>query len=312
MKLVYMGTPDYAVPPLKALYDAGHEISAVVTQPDKPVGRGRKIQECPVKVLAKELGLPVFQPERIKRAEAVEELKKYEADIFVVAAFGQILSREILMMPRFGCVNIHASLLPRYRGASPIQSAVLNGDEESGVTIMQMDEGIDTGDILFQRSIKLSEDETGGSLFDRLSTLGAELITEALPAIERGDISPLRQDEEAATHTKMINKEEGRISFMRDAKAVERQIRAMNPWPSAFTFLGGKQLKIWAAKAETDKSHAVPGTVLFTEKDSFTVACGSGTLKILELQLEGKKRMGAGDFLRGLSLNPGDRLGQKE
>lgn len=311
MKLVYMGTPDYAVPALKALYEAGHVISAVVTQPDKPVGRGRKIQECPVKLLAKELGLPVFQSERIKRAEAVEELKKFEADIFVVAAFGQILSKEILMMPRYGCVNIHASLLPKYRGASPIQSAVLNGDEYSGVTIMQMDEGIDTGDILFQKSIKLSENETGGSLFDRLSILGAELIVEALPAIERGDISPIRQDEKAASHTKMINKEEGRISFAKDPVSVERQIRAMNPWPSAFTYMDGRQLKIWAAKAVNESSDAAYGTVLYTDKDSFAVSCGGGVLDILEVQLEGKKRMGVGDFLRGVSLKTGDRLEQQ-
>ena len=310
MKLVYMGTPDYAVAPLKALYDAGFEISAVVTQPDKPVGRGRKIQECPVKLLAKELGLPVFQPERIKRPEAVEELRKFEADIFVVAAFGQILSREILMMPRLGCVNIHASLLPKYRGASPIQSAVLNGDEYSGVTIMQMDEGIDTGDILFQKSIRLDENETGGSLFDRLAELGAELIVEALPAIEKGDISPVRQDAEAASHTKMISKEEGKICFGRDSISVERQIRAMNPWPSAYTSLNGKQLKIWAAKACDEKNDAPSGTVLYVDKDSFTVSCGGSALRILELQLEGKKRMGAGDFLRGVSINPGDRLGQ--
>ncbi len=309
MKLVYMGTPDYAVPPLKALYEAGYEITAVVTQPDKPVGRGRKIQECPVKLLAKELGLTVFQPERIKRAEAVEELKKFEADVFVVAAFGQILSREILMMPRLGCVNIHASLLPKYRGASPIQSAVLNGDEYSGVTIMQMDEGIDTGDILFQKSIKLDENETGGSLFDRLSVLGAELIVEALPAIEKGDFTPIRQDSEAASHTKMISKEEGKINFAKAALSVERQIRAMNPWPSAYTFMEGRQLKIWAAKSESESSDAAAGTVLYTDKDSFAVACGEGVLHILEVQLEGKKRMGAGDFLRGVSLKTGDRLG---
>ncbi|MCR5118431.1 MAG: methionyl-tRNA formyltransferase [Lachnospiraceae bacterium] len=309
MKLVYMGTPDYAVAPLKALYNAGYEISAVVTQPDKPVGRGRKIQECPVKILAKELGLPVFTPERIKRPEAVEELKKFEADIFVVAAFGQILSKEILMMPKYGCVNIHASLLPRYRGASPIQTAVLNGDEFSGVTIMQMDEGIDTGDIISQKSIKLDEDETGGSLFDKLAELGAELICEVLPEIEKGNISPVRQDNEKASHTRMISKEEGRISFSKDALSIERQIRAMNPWPSAYTTMDGKQLKIWAAKAMEEQSDAAFGTVLTVQKDYFTVACGEGSLKILELQLEGKKRMGAGDFLRGVKLEPGDRLG---
>ncbi len=308
MKIVYMGTPDYAVGPLKAIAAAGHEVSCVVTQPDKPVGRGRKIAECPVKVEAERLGLPVFTPERIKRPEAVEELKKYEADIYVVAAFGQILSKEILLMPRYGCVNIHASLLPAYRGASPIQMAVLNGDEYSGVTIMQMDEGIDTGDIIMQERIKLSEDETGGSLFDRLSDLGSLLIVKALDAIERGEINPQRQDAEAASQTKMIRKEDGRISFAKDAAAIERQIRAFDPWPSAYTFLDGKQLKIWKAKAG-ESYDAAPGTILVADKDELSVACGSGSLRISQLQLEGKKRMDTADFLRGVSITPGDKLG---
>ncbi|MBQ9866504.1 MAG: methionyl-tRNA formyltransferase [Lachnospiraceae bacterium] len=310
MKIVYMGTPDFSVGPLKALIEAGHEISLVVCQPDRPKGRSKEPSPCPVKECALEYGLKIFQPERIKRAEAVEELKKYPADVFVVAAFGQILSKEILDMPRFGCLNIHASLLPQYRGAAPIQYAVINGDEKSGVTIMQMDEGIDTGDILLQREVAIDADETGGSLFDKLSVLGSELITEALSALETGSLSPVKQDGSKATHVGMLTKEDGRINWFRSAQEIERLIRGTDPWPGAYTSLHSKVLKIWKAEvvdAEEDKG--AQGMVVGVDKDSFLVACGRGVLKIKELQIEGRKRMSCADFLRGVRIETGEHLG---
>lgn len=310
MKIVYMGTPDFSVGPLKALIEAGHEISLVVCQPDRPKGRSKEPAPCPVKECALEYGLKIFQPERIKRAEAVEELKKYPADVFVVAAFGQILSKEILDMPRFGCLNIHASLLPQYRGAAPIQYAVINGDEKSGVTIMQMDEGIDTGDILLQREVAIDADETGGSLFDKLSVLGSELITEALSALETGSLSPVKQDGSKATHVGMLTKEDGRINWFRSAQEIERLIRGTDPWPGAYTSLHSKVLKIWKAEvADAEEDKGAQGMVVGVDKDSFLVACGKGVLKIKELQIEGRKRMSCADFLRGVRIETGEHLG---
>ncbi len=310
MKIVYMGTPDFSVGPLKALIEAGHEISLVVCQPDRPKGRSKEPAPCPVKECALEYGLKIFQPERIKRAEAVEELKKYPADVFVVAAFGQILSKEILDMPRFGCLNIHASLLPKYRGAAPIQYAVINGDEKSGVTIMQMDEGIDTGDILLQREVAIDADETGGSLFDKLSVLGSELITEALSALETGSLSPVKQDGSKATHVGMLSKEDGRINWFRSAQEIERLIRGTDPWPGAYTSLHSKVLKIWKAEvADAEEDKGAQGMVVGVDKDSFLVACGKGVLKIKELQIEGRKRMSCADFLRGVRIETGEHLG---
>jgi len=306
MKVVYMGTPDFSVGPLEAILKAGHEVTAVVTQPDRPKGRRGELSPCPVKECALKHGLTVFQPERIKRPEAVEILKTYPADIYVVAAFGQILSAEILHLPRYGCVNIHASLLPKYRGAAPIQWAVINGEEKSGVTIMQMDEGIDTGDILLQREVVLTPEETGGSLFDRLAECGAELITEALSGIGAGTITARPQDENAATHVGMLKKEDGRIDWQKSAAAIERKIRGMDPWPSAYSRLDGKLCKFY--RAEVSHDAGTPGEVLSVEKDGFTIGCGEGSLRIRELQIEGKKRMNAGDFLRGYRIEQGMRL----
>ncbi|MBR6258158.1 MAG: methionyl-tRNA formyltransferase [Lachnospiraceae bacterium] len=310
MKIVYMGTPDFSVGPLEALIEAGHEISLVVCQPDRPKGRSKEPAPCPVKECAMAHGLKVFQPERIKRAEAVEELKQYPADVFVVAAFGQILSQEILDMPKYGCLNIHASLLPAYRGAAPIQYAVINGDKESGVTIMQMDAGIDTGDILMQRNVEIAPDETGGSLFDKLSVLGSQLITEALEAVEKGELTPVKQDEAKATHVGMLSKEDGRINWFRSAEEIERLIRGTDPWPGAYTGFHSKVLKIWKAEvADMEAPQATHGMITGVAKDSFSVACGTGTLKITELQIEGKKRMSCADFLRGVKIEAGEHLG---
>ena len=307
MKVVYMGTPDFSVGALEAIINSGHEVTAVVTQPDKPKGRSKELQISPVKACALKYNLPVFQPVKIKEAEAVAKLREFEADIFVVAAFGQILSKEILTMPKYGCVNIHASLLPKYRGASPIQWAVLNGEEVSGVTIMQMDEGIDTGDILMQETVALDAKETGESLFDKLAVCGADLIVKALDAIEAGKVTPVPQDEAKSTHVGMLKKEFGRMDFSQDAIVLERKIRGLNSWPSAYTYLKGKTLKIWDADVvNADKdSKAQCGEVLEVTKDSFLVMTGNGLLAIKEVQLEGKKRMDVKSFLLGNTIEKG-------
>ena len=311
MKVLFMGTPDFAVGALEAIIQAGHEVVCVVTQPDKPKGRSGQMQFSPVKECALKHGLPVFQPERIKRPEAVEELKKYDAKVFVVAAFGQIVSREILDMPPLGCINIHASLLPKYRGASPIQQAVLDGEEKSGVTIMQMEDGIDTGDILYQKEILLDAKETGESLFDKLSVLGAEAIVEALPLLEAGKLTPVKQDESKATHVKMISKSQGLIDWSEDSVVIERKIRGLNSWPSAYTNYKGKQLKIWDADV-TDmpaEGEAEPGMIVGVDKETIFVQTGNGVLAIRQLQLEGKKRMSTHDFLLGCQVAVGELLG---
>lgn len=318
MKIVFMGTPDYAAAALEALIKAGHEITAVVTQPDKPKGRSKELQAPPVKELALKHNIPVFQPERIKRPEAVAELRKYEADIFVVAAFGQILSKEILEMPRFGSVNIHASLLPKYRGAAPIQWAILNGDKTTGITIMQMGIGIDDGDILCQSSVTIEDTETGDSLFDKLTLEGARLIVEALPKIERGELIPVKQDEAAATHVGKIEKSLGKLDFSKSAVVLDRQIRGLTSWPSSFTTWNGKQLKVWGAKPLTAQEAECegfvagePGMVGKTTKDAVYVQTGDGILKITAVQLEGKKRMDMNAFQLGYSIKVGEQLGEK-
>ena len=310
MKIVFMGTPEYAVGALEALIGAGHEITAAVTQPDKAKGRSGSLQYSPVKECALKHGIPVFQPERVKRPEAVETLRSYEADVFVVAAFGQILSREILDMPRLGCLNIHASLLPRYRGASPIQHAIIDGEERTGITIMQMDAGIDTGDILYQKELPIDRRDTSQSLYDKLTVLGGQTIVEALKLLEQGMLVPRKQREEEGCYVKMITKEMGRIDFSRDALSIERLVRGMTPWPSAYTLFRGKQMKIWEAAAlEGDVSGLAAGTVSAVGKEDFTVVTGRGLLRIRELQLEGKKRMSAHDFLLGMRVTPGEKLG---
>lgn len=311
MKIVYMGTPDFAVAPLEAILKAGHEVTAVVTQPDRQKGRGREVQYSPVKECALSYGIPVLQPLKIKEKDAVEELRKYPADIFVVAAFGQLLSEEILNMPRLGCINIHASLLPAYRGAAPIQWCVINGEEKTGVTIMQMAKGMDTGDILLQKEVVLDEKETGGSLFDRLMETGAELIVEVLPKIEAGELTPVVQKEELATYAGKITKDMGNIDFAKSAVTIERLIRGLNPWPSAFTHYKGKILKIWEADVVSECANAenpVPGTVIAMDKESFTLATGEGALRIRSLQPEGKKRMSCAEFMRGYEVKVGEAL----
>ena len=313
MNIIFMGTPDFAVGALEAVLKAGHNVQLVVTQPDKAQGRSKELKPPAVKVCAMEHNLPVFQPEKIKKEEAVKVLKQYDADLYVVAAFGQILSKEILDLPKFGCVNIHASLLPKYRGAAPIQWAVIDGEEKTGITIQQMNEGVDTGDILLQKEYYLAEDETGASLFDRLCDLGATAIVEAIEMIENGTVCPVKQNEEEATHAKMLSKAMGEIDFSMEAVKIERLIRGLNSWPSAYTYYKGKSLKIWRAGVEKLENLSTetgePGTIISKDKESFTIMCGKDALRIWDVQLEGKKRMNVKDFLLGCAVELGEKLG---
>lgn len=310
MKIIYMGTPDFAVAPLEAIIKAGHEVSAVVTQPDKQKGRGKEVQMTPVKQCALKHGIPILQPVKIREQETVEELKNYPADLFVVAAFGQLLSEEILSMPRFGCVNIHASLLPAYRGAAPIQWVILNGETRTGVTIQQMAKGLDTGDMLLKKTVEIDEKETGASLHDKLMLAGAELIVEVLPKIEKGELIPEKQDESKASYYGRLTKSMGLIDWNQDAVSIERLIRGLNSWPSAYTGYKGKTLKIWDGEVIPGKAKEAPGTVTQVSKDSFTVAAGEGSIRVTSLQLEGKRRVPAKDFLLGYEVVCGLHLGE--
>ncbi len=308
MRIVFMGTPDFSVPVLEALVQEGHEVVQVVTQPDKPKGRGKSVLMTPVKEKALALGLPVWQPERIRRPEAVEQLKELAPDVIVVVAFGQILSRQVLDIPRFGCVNVHASLLPKYRGAAPIQWAILDGETCTGVTTMLMDEGIDTGDMLEKMEVPIAPDETGGSLHDKLSRAGAELIRSTLRRLEAGTLVPEPQTEEGTCYARMLTKTMGDIDWNMDAAAIERLIRGLNPWPSAYTHLDGRTLKIWKAQVREGNPEGVCGQIVETGRDSISVKTGNGVLVLQEVQLEGKKRMDAGAFLRGFPLKAGTVL----
>lgn len=309
MKIVFMGTPDFAVGALEALVEAGHEVAAVVTQPDKPKGRGKEMQQTPVKECALRHNIPVFQPVKIKTPEAVEVLRSYGADLFVVAAFGQILSKEILEMPKYGCVNIHASLLPKYRGAAPIQWAILDGEKETGVTIMQMNEGLDTGDMLTKVIVPIEDTETGESLFDKLALAGAKLLIETLPQIEAGTLKPQPQEDALSTYAKMIKKEMGLIDWKKEAVVLERLVRGMNSWPSAYTHFNGKTLKVWEATVEESEGKEEPGTVVEVTKDSIKVKTGQDLLVLKQIQLEGKKRMDTAAFLLGYKVEIGTVLG---
>ena len=305
MKIVFMGTPDFSVPALEEIAKH-HEVVAVVTQKDKPKGRGQEMAFTPVKESAVKLNIPVLQPEKVKDGEFVETLRELNPDAIVVIAFGQILSKDILDLPKYGCINVHASLLPKYRGAAPIQWAVIDGEEKSGVCTMKMDEGLDTGDIIDCEEIELDAKETGGSLFDKLAVLGGELILKTLDKLEFGNAHFVKQNDDESTYAKKMTKDLGEIDFTKDAVSIERLIRGLNPWPSAFTHLDGKVLKIW--DADVVEGEGEPGEVISEDKTSFVVATKDGALKINELQLEGKKRMKTSDFLNGRSIK-GSKLG---
>ena len=308
MRVVFMGTPDFSVGTLRELVKAGHKVVGVVSQPDKPKGRGKSLMPTPVKEAALELGLPVYQPKKVRDPEFLEVLRELAPEVIVVVAFGQIIPQSILELPPYGCINVHASLLPKYRGAAPIQWAVIDGEPESGVTIMKMDTGLDTGDMITKVVVPIEKDETGGSLFDKLSEAGAKLLVDTLPSIADGTAVYEKQPEESPTpYAAMIQKQLGNIDWKRPAVEIERLIRGLNPWPSAFTKLNGKTLKIWSAQVlnESEKdAAAVPGTILSADAQGLCVKTGQGVLNITELQLEGKKRMDTPAFLRGYAVKP--------
>lgn len=308
MKIVFMGTPDFAVGALEHLIRAGHEIVLCVTQPDKPKGRGKELAAPPVKECAVKHGIPVFQPVRIKTLESVEYLKNYTADVFVVAAFGQILSSEILNMPKYGCINIHASLLPMYRGAAPIQWAILRGEEKAGVTIMQMNEGLDTGDMLLKDELILSEDETADSLHDRLSELGAKLIVTALDKLEKGELIATPQPEGETFYARILKKEDGLIDWTKGANEIERTIRGLYSWPAAYTFLDGKKLILVKGKVVAENTKEHPGVVTEVTKNEIVVQTGEGQLQILKIKPQGKKEMTVHDFLLGNGIAKGEQF----
>ena len=306
MRIVFMGTPDFAVPCLQALLQRNYDVVGVFTQPDKPKGRGYKMIPPPVKAAAVEAGLSVYQPLSLRKGEEAEQamqtLHELAPDVIVVVAYGQILPKAVLDLPKYGCINIHGSLLPKYRGAAPIQQSVLNGDKVTGVTAMQMAEGLDTGDILTVIETKIGENETSGELFDRLSILGGELIIKTLEMLENGEIKPVKQDESKATHTSKIDKSFCPIDFTKSADEVHNKVRGLNPWPIATAELNGKKLKIYSTKVCEKSGKA--GTIISIKP--LIVACGSGSVEIIELQPEGKKRMPSAAFLAGHKLNIGD------
>ena len=311
--VVFMGTPDFAVGSLKALLEAGqYHIQAVVTQPDRPKGRGQKMVETPVKTFALQHGLPVFQPLKVKEAEFVQQLKAWQPDFIVVAAFGQFLTQEILDIPTYGCINVHASLLPKYRGAAPIQYAIIKGEKESGVTIMRMEKGMDTGAMYSRVVVPIDAEMNFARLHDELMEKGAVLLTDTLPRIAEG-LQPEIQKESEATFATLLTKEMAKIDWNRPAQEVHDRVRGFDPVPGAFTYLpDGKLLKIWETRVTGNRTEALPGTVVSVTKKDFSVACRDGELRILTVQPESKKRMPAAVFLNGRGVTAGDRFGSKE
>ena len=305
MRVIFMGTPDFSVGTLEAIIEKGHEVVMVVTQPDKRQGRSSELRMSPVKECAIKHNIPVYQPQKVREPECVEFLRQLNPEVIVVVAFGQILSKEILTMPKYGCINVHASLLPKYRGAAPIQWAVIDGEKETGVTTMLMDEGIDTGDMLMVAKYTLDAKETGGSLFDKLKDLGAELLVKTLDALEEGSITPIPQGDDF-THVGKLLKTTGLIDFNKSAIEIERLVRGLNPWPCAYTQYKGKTLKIWDSEVDyTDCSKYAPGTIYKVDKDYIYVSTGENGLILTEVQLEGKKRMETQAFLRGCQVEEG-------
>lgn len=307
MRIVFMGTPDFAVPSLQALIDAGHEVCAVYTQPDKPQGRKQILTAPPVKTLALEHDIPVFQPNTLKNEDEQARLRELAPEVIIVVAYGKLLPKAVLDIPPHGCINVHGSLLPRWRGAAPIQWAVIAGDEMAGVTTMQMAEGLDTGDMLLTYETKVGEKETAGELFDRLAQSGAELLTQTLVKLD--EITPRPQDDAQSCYAHMLDKQMAVIDWSKSAHEIDCLIRGLNPWPIALTTLSGERLKVFAA--EKAAGNGEPGTVLEADpKKGLTVACGEGALKLIEIQLVGGKRMKATDFLRGHAIEVGTKLGE--
>jgi methionyl-tRNA formyltransferase len=307
MRIVFMGTPEFAVPSLRALIESRDEVVALVAQPDKPRGRGLKPSPPPTKIAAEERGIPVLQPHGIRTEEFLKELAELNPDLICVAAYGKILPKTVLDLPRHGCINVHASILPKYRGAAPVNWAIVRGEKVTGITIMRMDEGMDTGDILLAREVPIDDDDTGETLSVKLSLLGAELLLEAIAALKKGDLRPVRQDDAAATYAPMLKKEDGRIDWNKPANEIRDLIRGMLAWPGAFTYLNGKMLKIY--KASSSEGEGGPGEVIAASHGLLRVMTGSGALDIEELQIEGGKRLGSKEFLLGRKIEPGTVLG---
>ncbi len=305
MKVVFMGTPDFAVPTLKALIEK-HEVLAVISQPDKPKGRGKKLQPTPVKIAAEEAGITVYQPEKIKDPEFMEILKNIEADVFVVVAYGQILPQAVLDMPKYGCINVHGSLLPKYRGAAPIQWSIIDGEEVTGVTIMYMEKGLDTGDMLLKREIPIDPEDTYGSLHDKMAPIGAKALIETLDMLEKGEVKPEKQDDEKSSYVSVINKSLGLIDWSKSAKEIVDLARGLDPVPGAYSFLNGEQIKIWSA-CVLDGYKGRAGEVVFTDKKKgFAVAAGDKAVLVREMQAKGGKRMASADYMRGHEIKAGD------
>lgn len=303
-RIVFMGTPEFAVASLAACFDIG-DVVAVVTQPDKPKGRGQALAISPVKALALERGVPVLQPAKLRTPPFSEELRQYAPDVCVVTAYGKILPKDLLALPPKGCVNVHASLLPRFRGAAPIQWSIAYGDAETGVSLMVMDEGLDTGPVLAMRRLPIAPDDTSATLHEKLSKLGGEILRQDLPKYLRGELQPVPQPSEGMVLAPIINKEDGHLDFTKPAVELERRVRAFTPWPGAFTGFGGGRLKVHRAKVGTGRG--APGTVLAASTDGLEVACGEGSLVMLDVQPEGKRVMKASEFLSGHKLAPGSR-----
>lgn len=308
--IVFMGTPAFSAPILRMLHEEGHNILAVVTQPDRPVGRKKVLTPPPVKEAAVELGLPVIQPEKLRGSEELQQIINLGADLVVTAAFGQILPKELLEAPKFGCINVHASLLPKYRGGAPIHQAIIDGEQQTGVTIMYMAEKLDAGDIISQRAIAIEEDDHTGSMFDKLSAVGLELLKDTLPSILDGTNERIVQDETKVTFASNISREQERIDWHKSARELYNQVRGLHPWPVAYTTFEDANFKIWWAVEGETEHNATPGEVVAIHKDSFEIATGNGTLKLLDVQPAGKKRMLAKDYLGGMGskLQIGDRF----
>lgn len=311
MKILYMGTPDFAVPCLQALIDAGHDIIGVFTQPDRPKGRGHKLTPPPVKELAIQNGLAVYQPEKIKAPEVVAQIIKLAADVIVTVAFGQLLSSEILAAPRYGCINLHASLLPKYRGAAPIHWSIINGEKETGVSTMYMSEGLDAGDIILQTTLPIDIQDTVGMVHDKMTAIGSQLLVDTLAQIADGAVTRLKQDESKANYAPLLKKEHELIHWQRQAVELHNQVRGMNPWPGAYTLYNGKILKIWSTRVSPGEAEEKPGTIVdILPQEGFVIATGQGLLLITELQLQGSKRMSATNFRHGNIIEKGIVLGQ--
>ncbi|MGM0902050.1 MAG: methionyl-tRNA formyltransferase [Bacillota bacterium] len=312
-KIVFMGTPDFSVPVLQQLIQDGYEVIAVVTQPDRPVGRKKMLTPPPVKVEAVKQGIPVFQPEKIRQKDELEKILSLKPDLVVTAAFGQILPKELLEAPKFGCINVHASLLPELRGGAPIHYAIINGHEKTGITIMYMAEKLDAGDILTRVEVQIEENDNVGTLHDKLSKAGAQLLSETVPKLLNGELTPIKQNDDEATFAWNIKREQEKIDWSKDGEEIYNHVRGMNPWPVAYSTLNGSVLKIWKTEKLKVSVGAEPGTILSMKDDGFVVASGNDIgIKVTELQPAGKKRMDAGQFLRGAGsqIEAGMKLGE--